>query len=88
MVDIRFEGDSAPVRPNLQNKDSKLTVFLINKSFGLIKTSQQAVAVQLVFIVVLLLTAMILFDSSNESNSVVAPSQELINARQPVGPLP
>ena len=88
MVDIRFDADSAPMRPNLQNKDSKLTQFFIDKSFGLIKTSQQAVAVQLVVIVGLLLTAMFLFNSASESNSVVSPSPELINARQPVGPLP
>lgn len=88
MVDIRFEGDSAPLRPHLQNRDSKLTVFLINKSFGLIKNSQQAIALQLVLIIGLLITAMVLFNSARESTTVVSPSPELINASQPIGPLP
>lgn len=88
MVDIRFEADSAPVRPSQKNRDSKLTVFFINKSFGLIKNSQQAVAVQLVLIVGLFLLAMVLFNSARESTTVILPSPELINAPQPIGSLP
>jgi energy-coupling factor transporter transmembrane protein EcfT len=87
MVDVKFEEDSAPARPRLTNQDSKLTVFLIKKSFGLIEKSQQAIAVQLVIAVGLLITAMLLFNSARTSATVTSPSPELIKAAQPIGPL-
>jgi hypothetical protein len=87
MVDIRFEGDSAPVRPNLKSRESRLTRFLIAKSFGLIKTPQQAAIAQLVLAGGLFIIAGILLNSASDSTTLVSPSSELINARQPVGPL-
>lgn len=87
MVDVKFEGDSAPVRPRITNQDSKLTMILMNKSFGLIKNSQQAIVVQLVCTIGLLLTASFLINSTRTASTVVYPSPELIKAAQPIGPL-
>jgi hypothetical protein len=88
MVDIRFEGDSEPVRPNFRRPNSKLTQLFIDKSFGLIKTRTQAAAVQLIVALVLLCIAAMLFGSNGQTNTVKSPSPDIINRPQPTRPLP
>ncbi len=87
MVDIRFEGDSAPVQVNFRNSNSKLTQFFIDKSFGLIKTPQQAMVAQIIVAVILFIFSASMFATSVPSESPSAPTQELIDAPQPTRPL-
>jgi hypothetical protein len=87
MVDIRFEGDSAPVQGNFRNTNSKLTQLFIDKSFGLIKTPQQAVVVQIIVALLLFIFSAWMFATSVPATPPSAPSQELIDAPQPTRPL-
>jgi hypothetical protein len=86
MVDIRFEGDSAPIRPRLPNQDSKLTKFFIEHSFGLINNQAQATVAQIILCIALFSVAFILFSNTAEPK-ISQPSKELLERRQPIGPI-
>lgn len=87
MVDIRFEADSAPVRENFRNPNSRLTQLFIDKSFGIIKTPAQATVAQVIVAIVMFILAGYLFASSAKPAPPSAPSQDLIDAPQPTRPL-
>lgn len=87
MVDIRFEADSAPVRENFRNSNSKLTQLFIDKSFGLVQTPKQAVIAQVIVAITMFILAGYLFASSAKPAPPAAPSQELIDSPQPTRPL-
>ncbi len=85
MVDIRFETDYTPLSPQKQQKNSRITQFFIDKSFGLVRTPTQATATQLVFAVVLFIIAGYMFSKSGDTVVPTKTPQELINATLPAG---
>ena len=85
MVDIRFDQD-AP-RQNFQARNSRLTQFFIDKSFGLVKTPQQAMVAQIIVSIMLFIFAGMMFSTSAKPAPASAPPQELIDAPQPTRPL-
>lgn len=87
MADIFFESDSKPARENFRKPNSKLTQLFIDKSFGLIKTPQQAIVAQIIVVVVLLIFSASMFATSVPAKPPSAPSQKLIDAPQPTRPL-
>jgi uncharacterized membrane protein len=86
MVDIRFEQDVLPQK-NFRNTNSKLTQLFIDKSFGLVKTPQQAIVAQIIVAVILFIFSATMFATSVPAAPPSAPSQELIDAPQPTRPL-
>ena len=87
MADIRFENEyTAPSRMKLQ-KNSRITQFFIDASFGLLKTPGQAMVAQIVVAIFLFACAGYLFSRSGDTAVPTSPDQNLINAPQPARPL-
>lgn len=84
MVDVRFEGDyntqSQKQRPT---KNSRITQFFIDKSFGLLKTPEQAMVAEVVVAIVLFCIAGYMFSKSGDTAVPVKTPQELIDATLP-----
>jgi hypothetical protein len=85
MADIRFETDYNTSSQTRQQKNSRITQFFIDKSFGLINTPAQATAVQLVLAIALFMFAGYMFSKSGDTVVQTKTSQELINATLPSG---
>jgi hypothetical protein len=85
MVDIRFEQDTP--RQNFQARNSRLTQFFINKSFGLIQTPGQAAVAQVIVAIGLFIFAGVMFSSGGQTKVNPTPPQNLIDAPQPTRPL-
>jgi hypothetical protein len=86
MSTIEFEADNAPSsRASSKAQWGFVTKFFIAASGGFIKTKQQANIAQIIFIVLALGLFFTFF--MGESNTVQAPPQDLINAKQPTKPL-
>lgn len=83
MVDIRFESDYKPQSPLSQQKNSLITQFFIDKSFGLIKTPAQAATAQLIVAITFLIVAGYMFSKSDDTVVPTKTSQELIDATLP-----
>ena len=84
MVDVRFEGDYAPQSPsNKQQKNSRITQFFIDKSFGLISTPSQAAVAQVIVAIVFFSIAGYMFSKSEAAVVPTKTPQELINATLP-----
>lgn len=85
MVDIRFEGDYKPRSPLSQERNSRITQFFIDKSFGLINTPAQAAIAQLVVAIIFFILAGYMFSKSDDTAVPTKTSQELIDATLPKG---
>lgn len=85
MVDIRFEEDVTVQQ--YRNRNTKIAQFFIDKSFGLVKTSRQAVAAQIIVASILFTFSSYMFAQSVPAAPLRAPSQVLIDSPQPTQPL-
>lgn len=85
MVDIRFEGDYKPQSPLSSQKNSRITQFFIDKSFGLIETPDQAATVQLIVAIIFFVVAGYMFSKSDDTVVPTKTPQELIDATLPKG---
>lgn len=83
MVDIRFEGDYKPQSAFSSQRNSRMTQFFINKSFGLISTSAQAAIAQLIVAIVFFILAGYMFSKSDDTVVPTKTSQELIDSTLP-----
>jgi hypothetical protein len=87
MVDIRFEQDTPRQNFRTAPAHTKLTQFFIDNSYGLLKTSNQAMVAQIIIAAILFIFSAYMFATSVPPKPPTAPSQELINSPQPTRPL-
>jgi hypothetical protein len=87
MADIKFIKDRSPSSDRRNPKNSRLTQFIIDKSFGLISTSTQAAVAKLIFASILFVIAGYIFSKSGDSAIPTKTPQNLIDAPQPTRPL-
>ncbi len=85
MAEIRFEGNRSASSLVKHNKNSRMTQFFIDRSFGLITTPAQATAMQLVLAVALFILAGYMFSKSGDTKVPTKTPQEFINATLPPG---
>lgn len=85
MVDIRFEQDA--VVQHYRNRNTKLTQFFIDTSFGMVKTPRQARVAQIIVATVLFIFSSYMFAQSVPKATPRTPTQELIDSPQPTQPL-
>jgi hypothetical protein len=87
MSQVVFEEDQqGGKRMQRQQPLGFVSNFILRYSGGLVTNQTQAHAVQVVLIVICCAAMLLYWRSSSES--IAAPSAELINAEQPVQPLP
>ncbi len=83
MVDVRFEGDYTPQSPLRQQKNSRITQFFIDHSFGMITTASQATVAQVIVAIVFFGIAGYMFSKSGDTVVPAKTPQELIDATLP-----
>ena len=87
MVNIRFDQDAPRQNFRTAPANTKLTQFFIDKSYGLLKTPQQAMVAQIIIAATLFIFSAYMFATSVPPKPPTKPSQQLIDSPQPTRPL-
>lgn len=78
MSELQFEDSTRPTRRPTQRRESGISRFIMNHSFGLVKNQKQAALVQVVFVLLgLLYTFLMLTGGSNDTTTVELTPEEI-----------
>ncbi len=86
MADIRFEGEYAISSSQRQQKNSRMTQFFIDKSFGLISTPAQATVIQFIVAVIFFVLAAMFLSKAGDQNAAIRTTPEVLNTPIPTRP--